>query len=297
MMTRAEIAEVRNDIMQRTGNVSDTQRKMFENMRPSVAFRMRTVLKGTSKGDLEAAIKIAESLNVMACPFDVANCVEVVKLHFHKELKAFELKKTKINGNGDMSAEHKRNAINKLYEEHFGLSGEDLRTVNNSNISNKEKIEFLAERFAHNVASNGQRRAALLENIKKRMHDISAFAETESLFYGDLLSAYYHVEKHCVKTVKAFYDETNTQAPQNPWTQENIDNIYFKEMKDHLFNKKNYRSTLISQDGQTKTRIWVTDKKYTGYTTAPNLSVPYENLLDNPPLYFPGEFIASHFQK
>lgn len=129
MISRTEVAEVQRDIMQRMNNMSDEQKRMFENMRPSLAFRVRTVLKGSSAGkrkwwvrletkdpfsiffflspaiiasklevtgtrlhitmtlgDLEAAMKIAESLKVASNPFGIADCVEIVKLHFNKEV-------------------------------------------------------------------------------------------------------------------------------------------------------------------------------------------------------------------
>ncbi|EYB88800.1 hypothetical protein Y032_0241g3372 [Ancylostoma ceylanicum] len=266
-------------------------------MRPSLAFRMRTVLKGASAGDLEAALKIAESQNVAGNPFGVADCVEIVKLHFGREMKSFELEKTKINGRSDMDAVQKQNAINNLYRERFGLSDNDVDTMSNKQISNKNKAKLLADRYANVLTNDGTRRAVVVQHINERIEQIKAYAKTEQFFHGDLLSAYYHVEKHFDKTVPAYYAETKTEAPENLWTQENINEVYFKEMKNHIFSQKHYQSTLVAQDGQMKTRIWATDKKYTGYTKAPNTFVPYEDLLGNPPLYFPRETVASHFQK
>ncbi|ETN81000.1 hypothetical protein NECAME_08802 [Necator americanus] len=108
MIAREEIAEVRNDVMQKMSNMTDDQKKMFEDMSPPLAFRMRTVLKGASTGDLEAAMKIAESQNVAADPLSVADCVEIVKLHFAKETKAFELEKAKIDARADLNTEQKK---------------------------------------------------------------------------------------------------------------------------------------------------------------------------------------------
>ncbi|RCN53716.1 hypothetical protein ANCCAN_00210 [Ancylostoma caninum] len=297
MIVRTEIIEVHNDLMQRMSNMSDDQKKMFENMRPSLAFRMRTVLKGASTGDVEAAMKIAESQNVAANPFSVADCVEIVKLHFSKEMKSFELEKTRINERSDMDAAQKQNAINNLYRERFGLSDNDVNTMSSKQVSNKNKAKLLADRYANVLTNDSVRRAAVVQHINEIIGQMRAYARTEQFFHGDLLSAYYHVEKHYDKTVASYYNETNTEAPQNPWTQENINEIYFKEMKNLIFSQKNYQSTLIAQDGQTKTRIWATDKKYTGYSKAPNTFVPYKDLLGNPPLYFPRETVASHFQK
>ncbi|EYC24679.1 hypothetical protein Y032_0013g2048 [Ancylostoma ceylanicum] len=296
MITAAEIAEVHKHITRRMKNTSYQQKKMFENMRPSVAYRMRTVLKGASKGDIEAAMKIAESLNMASSPFDIATCIAVVQLHFNKEMKKFKLKHAEISGKSDMGSKEKQVAIDKLYEEHFGLSKDDLELVNSSRISNKAKDKFLAERLAHGIANNNQRRAALVGYIRKRMEDIRKYAEKENLFHSDLLSLYYHVEKYRVEIVKG---ETNTQ-PQpsgNHSTQENGEEIFFQDMSKAIFTKKNFWSILLSQDAHTKSRIWVTNKEFKGQAKASNVSVPYENLLDNPSLYFPGEFVQSHFQK
>ncbi|WKY10337.1 hypothetical protein Q1695_002579 [Nippostrongylus brasiliensis] len=284
MITRKEISVVTEELRERSANLSEEIQNMLRNMKPTMAFRMRTVLKGTAPGDLEAAVKIAEKiaeLEIAAISAtSVADCVEIVKLHFRRKMEVVEQERNLAMAGAGGAA-----AASNVYVEHFGLSEADMNVMNNDQVSKRDK---LTQRFAENIINNDAHRAEIVNHINARIAQIGEFARTEQLFHGSLLSAYYHVEKHFDLTVSSYYKEIGRPVP-DPLTQQQIDDVYFSEMKNLLFNEKNYRRSLISQDGHTRTRIWAMNNKYTGYSKADNPPASYSNLLDGN--------IASHFQK
>ncbi|EYC16692.1 hypothetical protein Y032_0033g2790 [Ancylostoma ceylanicum] len=294
MITEAEITEVQNKI-------SDENKKMFENMTAPLAFRIRTVLKGTSPGDMEAAQKIAEFMDVdggdvAKNPFEFANCVEIQKVHFSKQVKALELAKISIIERNGMYGMQIQEAINHLYGEYFDLPHEDMLTMNDNTVSKKKKNKRLGEIFAHNVVNNNQRRAVIVQGINERITLIGLY-ETGPLSFSSSLSAYYHVEKHGKEAARVFYLVTSTELPEDPCTKEDVYEIYFEKMPKLLFTKENYKSTTISQDGRTITRTWANKLGYVGLTKAPYTPVAELDLPSDPPLYLPGETVASHYQK
>ncbi|KAL6734820.1 hypothetical protein Aduo_005320 [Ancylostoma duodenale] len=296
MITEAEISKVQNNVKQQI-NLSDERKKMFENMRPTVAFRFRTVLMGACPGDMAAAMKIAECVggeDVAYNPAEIANCVEIEKLHFLHEMKEFELAKT--SEIGDMDIAQKQQTISYLYRRHFDLSDEEVATMNSGQVSKKNKKKHLAKRYADNVVNNEQRRAEVVQHINEGII-LAGQYETGLLSFSSRLSGYYHVEKHGRQAVLAFHLEKRISVPQNCLSAENISMIYFKMMPEYLFTKENLQSTIVSQDGKTLTRTWATKRGYVGYTQAPYIPVPDMDLNSDPPLYLPGETVASHYQK
>ncbi|WKY10343.1 hypothetical protein Q1695_002583 [Nippostrongylus brasiliensis] len=243
MITREEISVVTEELRERSANFSAETREMFQDMKPSVAFRMRTVLKGTAPGDLEAAVKIAESQNAANSVTSVADCVEIVKLHFSRKMEVVEQERNLAMAGADGAA-----AAANVYVEHFGLSEADMNVMNN------DQNNLLAQRFAENIINNDAHRAEIVNHINARIAQIGEFARTEQFFHGSLLSAYYHVEKHFDQTVPSYYEQIGQPVP-DPLTQQQIDDVYFSKMKNLLFNEQNYKSSLISQDGHEVTKV------------------------------------------
>ncbi|KAL6734822.1 hypothetical protein Aduo_005322 [Ancylostoma duodenale] len=94
MIAEAEISAVQSRIMQQI-NLSDEQKKMFENMRPTIAFRFRTVLMGACLGDMAAAMKIALCVggDDMVCnPVEIAHSIEISKIHFSMRMKLLAMR-------------------------------------------------------------------------------------------------------------------------------------------------------------------------------------------------------------
>ncbi|RCN26895.1 hypothetical protein ANCCAN_27377, partial [Ancylostoma caninum] len=164
----------------------------------------------------------------VACnPIEIANCVEISKLNFSRKWKEHVLALTKGEEIFNMDAKQRRQAIRCFRRKLFDLSDEDVATIDNRKVSRKTKMKLLAMRCADGVINNEQRRAEVVKHINEGI-SLAVQYEKGPLPFSSPLSCYYHVEKHGIDTVPAFYFEAKIDVPENPWSRENIFKIYFE---------------------------------------------------------------------
>ncbi|PAV80655.1 hypothetical protein WR25_12764, partial [Diploscapter pachys] len=74
--------------------LADKQKSYFENLKPEVVYRLRQVVEDDDRLDsksMQVVVKLAEERGVANDPREIANCIEIVKIHMNdrvKELRA-----------------------------------------------------------------------------------------------------------------------------------------------------------------------------------------------------------------
>ncbi|PAV83691.1 hypothetical protein WR25_00715 [Diploscapter pachys] len=175
-----------------------------------------------------AAVKLAEERHVEDHLREIANCIEIIKIHANAKVKEAETKAKQQKPPEKLTKARENEIRTQAYN--------DLSSENSTEMQN------------------------LNTKIDERIRIINSYPEGTKKYDSDL-SAYYHTEKHGESTFQAYYKKLGKPIPENPMP-EQIYEIYHQKMPEEIIDKKYLQFDQIAQYGQTKSNIYNMDVPY-----------------------------------